>query len=119
MGLRPQCPRYGSCGEHALFYGLAHQRGVVLAGPALWVAWDVVTWLRNFVRMAKDWRTWGDAKRRIIASKSAFALIHDDLYRDVYDGEAIMRRLVAMEPEVKLPTYVYTLLKRRIAAGRV
>jgi hypothetical protein len=47
------------------------------------------------------------------------ALIHDDLYRDVYDGEAIMRRLVAMEPEVKLPTYVYTLLKRRIAAGRV
>jgi hypothetical protein len=58
-------------------------------------------------------------KRRVIASKSALALIHDDLYRDVYDGEAIMRRLVAMEPEVKLPTYVYTLLKRRIAAGRV
>jgi hypothetical protein len=104
----------------ALLYGLAHQwNAVFLAGPALWLAWDAVTWLRNFVRTAKALRTSSDAKRRIIASKSALALIHDDLYGDVYDGEAMMRRLVAIEPEVKLPTYVYTLLKRRIAAGRL
>jgi hypothetical protein len=45
-------------------------------------------------------------------------MIRADLYGDAYDGEAVMRRLVALEPEAKLPTYVYTLLKRRIAAGQ-
>jgi hypothetical protein len=104
----------------ALLLGLAYQwNGIILAGLALWLTWNAITWLRCLIRTGKATHTYGDAKRRVIASKSALALIHDDLYRDVYDGEAIMRRLVAMEPEVKLPTYVYTLLKRRIAAGRV
>jgi hypothetical protein len=91
----------------------------VLALCALYTAWCVVWWPRRIWGWIKGKRGLWELRRLLADALIRLESIQHDLWAESYDAATIERRLTELEREkvIKLPSYVFTLLKRRAATS--